>query len=707
MGMFSDIDYSLIVLQLEKAMANGVATLDSNTKVPKAQISLTASDVGAIASTGNEVLTSLNAASGTISSGLLPSYVDDVLSYTNLAGFPGTGETGKIYVDETTNKVYRWSGSVYVEISSSATAGEALKLTTPRTITTTGDASYSVSFDGSANVTSAITLATVNSNAGSFGSASSIPAITVNAKGQVTAVSTNSIGNELIAIQSLSDTPGFLKKTGDGTYSIDINSYLSLAGGTITGNLAVNGNIIGSLGAGVSLYQGSPLGSTSGDFQVLSSKTGASGNIITERTWLCRKANGVDWNTTSFHNGIAVDASFNIPLSTTRTWWERDISTGIQSWGDGATTYFSVDSSRFHIPLSTQSTSTTTGALRVASLGVTGAIFAGTVSANSYNLIPIGRGGGSLDTNTITGVSVLQANTTGIGLAGFGTGALQNNTTGNYSTAVGVSALLSNITGSSLTAAGLNALRSNTTGNNSSAFGVGALENNTTGNNLTASGVGALFSNITGSNLAGFGVGAGRFTSDGVTGLTISNNSCFFGANTKGTQNATNENVFCFNATGNGSNTVTIGDSSITNTYLRGVISTNSTTPSTSPTTGASVIPGGQGIGGNQYVGGFSSLGGDANHPGIKIKVLTGTTAATEGGVALIAHGVTVSKIVSVTVLVEFSANAFVLSGYDTQFVGLHFSVSVSVADIQIINHPTNSENILSKPVKITIIYTA
>jgi hypothetical protein len=225
----------------------------------------------------------------------------------------------------------------------------------------------------------------------------------------------------------------------------------------------------------------------------------------------------------------------------------------------------------------TASTSTTTGALRVASLGVTGAIFAGTVSANSYNLIPIGRGGGSLGTNTITGVSVLQANTTGIGMAGFGTGALQNNTTGNYSTAVGVSALLSNITGSSLTAAGLNALRSNTTGNNSSAFGVGALENNTTGNNLTASGVGALFSNITGSNLAGFGVGAGRYIADGITGLTVSNNSCFFGDATKGTQNATNENVFGYNATGNGSNTVTIGDFNITNNFFRGALSLNAT----------------------------------------------------------------------------------------------------------------------------------
>jgi hypothetical protein len=191
MGMFSDIDYSLIVLQLEKAMANGVATLDSNTKVPKAQISLTASDVGAIASTGNEVLTSLNAASGTISSGLLPSYVDDVLNYTNLAVFPGTGETGKIYVAEDSNKVYRWSGSVYVEISSSATAGEALKLSTPRTITTTGDASYSVSFDGSANVSAEIALTNSGVVAGTYNAlATQVMPFTVDSKGRITSIET-------------------------------------------------------------------------------------------------------------------------------------------------------------------------------------------------------------------------------------------------------------------------------------------------------------------------------------------------------------------------------------------------------------------------------------------------------------------------------------------------------------------------------------
>ena len=50
----------------------------------------------------------------------LPSYVDDVLEYANLAAFPATGETGKIYVALDTNKIYRWSGSAYVEISPGA-----------------------------------------------------------------------------------------------------------------------------------------------------------------------------------------------------------------------------------------------------------------------------------------------------------------------------------------------------------------------------------------------------------------------------------------------------------------------------------------------------------------------------------------------------------------------------------------------------------
>lgn len=56
---------------------------------------------------------------GKIPASQLPSYVDDVLEYANTSAFPGTGETGKIYVALDTGKIWRWSGSAYVEISAS------------------------------------------------------------------------------------------------------------------------------------------------------------------------------------------------------------------------------------------------------------------------------------------------------------------------------------------------------------------------------------------------------------------------------------------------------------------------------------------------------------------------------------------------------------------------------------------------------------
>lgn len=62
--------------------------------------------------------------SGTIPNDMLPSYVDDVLEYASKSAFPATGEDGKIYVDESTNKTYRWGGSSYVEISASLALGE-------------------------------------------------------------------------------------------------------------------------------------------------------------------------------------------------------------------------------------------------------------------------------------------------------------------------------------------------------------------------------------------------------------------------------------------------------------------------------------------------------------------------------------------------------------------------------------------------------
>lgn len=59
-------------------------------------------------------------ADGLVPSNQLPSFVDDVLEFANLAAFPVTGEQGKIYVALDTNKTYRWSGSAYIYITSGA-----------------------------------------------------------------------------------------------------------------------------------------------------------------------------------------------------------------------------------------------------------------------------------------------------------------------------------------------------------------------------------------------------------------------------------------------------------------------------------------------------------------------------------------------------------------------------------------------------------
>jgi phage-related tail fiber protein len=132
----------------EKGQANGVATLDGDGKVPAAQ---------------------------------LPSYVDDVVEAATFSALPATGETSKIYVTLDNNKTYRWGGSAYVEIPSGVgTSDSALKLTNPRNITITGDASWTVSFDGSANVSAALTLANSGVTAGEY------PVVTVDAKGRVT-----------------------------------------------------------------------------------------------------------------------------------------------------------------------------------------------------------------------------------------------------------------------------------------------------------------------------------------------------------------------------------------------------------------------------------------------------------------------------------------------------------------------------------------
>lgn len=63
--------------------------------------------------------------SGLIDSSLLPGSVDEILEFDSKTLFPTQGEKSKIYVDTSTNRTYRWSGSQYVEI------GNVLPAATP------------------------------------------------------------------------------------------------------------------------------------------------------------------------------------------------------------------------------------------------------------------------------------------------------------------------------------------------------------------------------------------------------------------------------------------------------------------------------------------------------------------------------------------------------------------------------------------------
>ena len=129
----------------------------------------TASEVGAV--TTGAVGAANGVASlgedGKIPSSQLPSFVDDVLEYDTESAFPSSGEAGKIYVDKSTNKTFRWSGTQYVVIGSSLALG-----------TTTGSA-----FDG-ANGQAAYTHAVTNKGAAFT---SGLYKITTNAEGHVTA----------------------------------------------------------------------------------------------------------------------------------------------------------------------------------------------------------------------------------------------------------------------------------------------------------------------------------------------------------------------------------------------------------------------------------------------------------------------------------------------------------------------------------------
>ena len=167
--------------------------------------------------------------------------------------------------------------------------------------------------------------------------------------------------------------------------------------------------------------------------------------------------------------------------------------------------------------------------------------------------LTVGKGTGSIATNTVFGSNALQSNTTGSTNTAVGYFSSYFNTTGSANTAVGCNSLQNNTTGQSNTAVGYNALYSNTTAINNTAVGSQALNINTIGIYNTAVGSQALLLNTTGQSntavglqaLSGNTIGIGNVAVgyQALSGNTTANYNTAAGylaltANTTGTSNA-------------------------------------------------------------------------------------------------------------------------------------------------------------------------
>ena len=119
-----------------------------------------------------------------------------------------------------------------------------------------------------------------------------------------------------------------------------------------TGNMQIVGSFyaIGNIGIGLSdpeaklhVYNSNYLGGTKGNSLLLTRLEGRTGNFFNISTWLLRDANGADWFTARYHNGISIDVSYLVPGVDTRTWWERDPYNNVQSWGHASSVYLTIN----------------------------------------------------------------------------------------------------------------------------------------------------------------------------------------------------------------------------------------------------------------------------------------------------------------------------------------------------------------------------
>ena len=213
--------------------------------------------------------------------------------------------------------------------------------------------------------------------------------------------------------------------------------------------------------------------------------------------------------------------------------------------------------------------------------------------------------------NTSVGYQSLKNTTSGYGNSGYGVSALVSLTTGAYNTGVGYQALMNSTTSNYNVGIGMYALRSISTGGNNVGIGYYTMSSNSTGSNNVAIG-----------HAANIGEGVSN-------GIAIG----------QGSSNST-------------SNTIVLGNTSITKVSTSGTLYTSNTTNATSVSTGSLIANGGAGIAKDVYVGGSLNTAGTSSTVG---------RASFSGGIT--ATSINVNTIDNVVVVNASSLAATSISG--------------------------------------------
>jgi hypothetical protein len=192
----------------------------------------------------------------------------------------------------------------------------------------------------------------------------------------------------------------------------------------------------------------------------------------------------------------------------------------------------------------------------------------------TVNGLTVGNGAGIGNHNVAIGQISLASNTTGTENTATGYNALNSNSTGGANTANGALALLVNTNGEYNTATGFRALVDNTEGSKNMATGAFALSQNTSGSFNTANGYSTMYANKTGSNNTAIGSFA-DVASEALTNATALGNGAIVAA----------------------SNTIQLGNTSVTNVKTSGTLTAGAVTyPNTDGTANQILKTNGSGV---------------------------------------------------------------------------------------------------------------